>query len=158
MNINQATVVGRAARKPELKALPSGVAVADLTIATSRKWKNQNGEPQEKTEWHNITLFGRTAEVAAQYIEKGQLVGIIGRLETQSWEDANGGARRYKTVIVAETLQLGPRAGEGRAEAKEDDFGPEDIGENLDEQAKPAPTTSQIEYPDEDIDPDDIPF
>lgn len=169
MNINQVTVVGRMARSAELKALPSGTAIADFTVATSRKWKGNDGNQQEETEWHNCVAFGRVAEIAAQYLEKGQLVGITGRLQTQSWDDKNGGAKRYKTRIVVESMQMGPKSG-GATAADDDDIKPENIGKDLSTpkpgplkagyMSKPAaaPATKGIQYPDEDIDPDDIPF
>jgi single-strand DNA-binding protein len=104
MNYNKVTIVGRTTKKPELKTTPNGIKVVTFSLATSEKYKEE-----EKTEFHNIVAFNKTAEIIAQYVEKGQLLLIEGKLSTSSWEDKQGN-KRYKTDIIAEKMQMGPRA------------------------------------------------
>ncbi|MBI4119803.1 MAG: single-stranded DNA-binding protein [Parcubacteria group bacterium] len=108
MNLNKVFLVGNLTRDPELKALPSGTAVASFGIATNRVWKDQKGEKREDVQFHNIVVWGRQAEIAAQFLTKGSLVLVEGRLQTRSW-DGRDGTKQYKTEIVAERLQFGPR-------------------------------------------------
>lgn len=104
--VNKAIVLGNLGNDPELKNLPSGAAVCSLSVATTEKWKDkQTGQEQEHTEWHRISLFGRMAEVAAEYLRKGSQVYIEGRLRTRKWQDKEG-KDRYSTEIVASDLQL----------------------------------------------------
>src|SRR5689334_11763248 len=108
MYINKAIVVGNITRKPELRTLPSGSTTADVGVATNRTWKDQNGEKKESTEFHNVVAYGRQAELAAQYLGKGQSVAVEGRLETRSWE--KDGVAHYRTEIIAERVQFGPKS------------------------------------------------
>lgn len=104
--INKVILVGNVGQDPEMRALPSGAAVANLRIATSESWKDrQTGEQREQTEWHSIALFGRLAEVAGEYVRKGQQLYIEGRLRTRKWQDKNG-VDRYSTEIVADDFQM----------------------------------------------------
>ena len=109
MNLNKAFVLGNVTRDPEQKKLPSGQTVASFGIATNRFYK-QNEEKKQEVEFHNIVLFGRLAEIAGQYLKKGSLVLIEGRIKTRNWTDASEN-KHYKTEIIGESLQLGPRAG-----------------------------------------------
>lgn len=118
MNLNQATIVGRMVRDPELKALPSGIQVAGFSVATSRTYKGKDGKKNEDTEFHNCVAFGKTAEIIGQYVKKGQLILINGRIQTRSWE--KDGRKNYRTEIVVEQMQMGPRVGE-KTEKKEDE-------------------------------------
>lgn len=151
MYLNKVLIIGNLTRDPELKSLPSGIQVATIGVATNRVYKDKNGARQEATEYHNVVVFGRQAETSGQYLKKGQSVMIEGRLQTRSWDDKATGAKKYRTEIVADRVQFGPKAGGGTggapagAPAREE--GPE---------AKDAP--GQIDYPEEDINPDDIPF
>lgn len=111
MNLNKATIVGRLTRDPEVKALPSGQSVASFGIATNRVWTNQDGNKQEATEYHNVVTFGKLADICSRYLNKGRLVLVEGRLQTRSWQDQNGGAKRYRTEIVVNNMQMGPRPG-----------------------------------------------
>ena len=115
MNLNKAFVLGNVTRDPEQKKLPSGQTVASFGIATNRFYK-QNEEKKQEVEFHNIVLFGRLAEIAAQYLKKGSLVLIEGRIKTRNWTDASEN-KHYKTEIIGESLQLGPRAGAGEFES-----------------------------------------
>jgi single-strand DNA-binding protein len=110
MNLNKVFIIGNLTRDPELRTLPSGTPVVSFGVATNRVWKNQQGEKQEEVQFHNIVVFGRQAEIANQYLAKGRMVFIEGRLRTSSW-DAQDGTKRSRTEIVAETIQFGPRAG-----------------------------------------------
>ena len=114
MNLNKAFVLGNVTRDPEQKKLPSGQTVASFGIATNRFYK-QNEEKKQEVEFHNIVLFGRLAEIASQYLKKGSLVLVEGRIKTRNWTDASEN-KHYKTEIIGETLQLGPRAGGGEFE------------------------------------------
>lgn len=109
MNLNRAIIVGRVTQDPQLRTTPSGQSVCNFSIATNRYWNDQNTkERQEKTEFHNVVAWSRLAEIANQYLIKGTLVMIEGRIETRSWDD-QAGNKRYRTEIVAENMQLGPR-------------------------------------------------
>lgn len=112
--INKVILIGHLGADPETRAMPSGSAVANLRIATTESWRDKaSGETKESTEWHNVALFGRTAEVAAQYLRKGSQVYIEGRLRTRKWQDKTGNDR-YTTEIVANDMQmLGGRSGGG---------------------------------------------
>ena len=108
MNLNKAILVGRLTKDPELRALPSGQNVASFSMATNRYFNDKSGQKQEATEFHNIVLFGRLADVASQYLKKGSMVLIEGRIQTRSWQD-NEGNKKYKTEIVGESIQFGPK-------------------------------------------------
>jgi len=110
--INKVILIGNLGQEPETRAMPQGGAVANLRIATTDSWRDkQTGENKESTEWHTVVLFGRTAEVAAQYLHKGSQVYIEGRLRTRKWQDKATGADRYSTEIVANEMQMlsGPK-------------------------------------------------
>ncbi|MFO0454068.1 MAG: single-stranded DNA-binding protein [Pseudomonadota bacterium] len=112
--VNKAIVLGNLGQDPELKNLPSGSAVCSLSVATSERWKDKTtGEDKELTEWHRVSLFGRLAEIAAQYLRKGSQVYIEGRLRTRKWQDKSG-ADRYTTEIIADELQLLGGKGDGQ--------------------------------------------
>ncbi len=112
--INKVIIIGHLGADPETRAMPSGTTVANIRVATTESWKDKSsGDQQERTEWHNIALFGRTAEVAAEYLRKGSQVYIEGRLRTRKWQDKQGNDR-YTTEIVANDMQmLGGRSGGG---------------------------------------------
>ena len=109
MNLNKVFVLGRLTQDPQTRSLPSGDSVTNFGIATNRVFYNKNKEKQEQTEFHNIVLFGKIAEIAQQYLKQGAMVLIEGRLQTRSWEDKDG-VKKYKTEIIGEGLQMGPKA------------------------------------------------
>ena len=112
--INKVILIGNLGKDPEVKYMPSGGAVANLTIATSDSWKDkQTGEAQERTEWHRVSMFGRLGEIAGEYLRKGSKVYIEGRLQTRKWQDQNG-QDRYTTEIVANDLQMLDSRGGGQ--------------------------------------------
>lgn len=145
MYLNKALIVGNLTRDPELKSLPSGSKVATFSLATNRVWKNTAGEKQESVDYHNIVVFGRQAETSAQYLKKGQSVLVEGRIQTRSWDDKSTGEKKYRTEIVADRVQFGAKSGGGTS-------GPAPKGDT------PASKDDVIEYPEEDINPEDIPF
>ncbi len=110
MNLNKVFLVGRLTRDPEIRVLPNGQQVATFGLATDRFYTDKtSGQRQKKTEFHNIVMFSRLAEIAAQYLKKGSLTLIEGRLQTRDWQDQATGQKRYRTEIVAESMQLGPK-------------------------------------------------
>lgn len=149
---NKAFVVGRLTRDPEMRTTPSGQKVTSIGLATNRTFKDKDGNKQEQVEFHNVVLWGRLAEIASQYLVKGQEVLIEGRLQTRSW-DGQDGVKRYRTEIVAESMQLGMkpggRGGSGPA-AKEN--AAEEKGKKGGE--KEAKTNEDVE----EIKIEDIPF
>lgn len=147
MYLNKAIIIGNLTRDPEIKSLPSGVKVASFSLATNRVWKDKNGAKQENVDYHNIVVFGRQAEIVGQYMKKGSSMLVEGRMQTRSWDDASG-VKKYRTEVIADRIQFGPRKEGGNsnysAPAPADDDG------------KKAMDT--IEYPEEEINPEDIPF
>lgn len=109
MNLNKVFLIGRLTRDPESKTLPSGQAVTNFGLATGRYFTDKSGQKQQETEFHNIVLFGRLAEIAHQYLTKGSLVFLDGRIRTRNWQD-NSGTKRYRTEIIIQRLQLGPKS------------------------------------------------
>lgn len=108
MNLNKAFVLGNLTRDPELRQTPNGQSVATFGVATNRMWTDHAGNKQTQTEFHNVVVWGRLAEIASQYLGKGRLVLVEGRITTRSWQDQQG-QKKYRTEIVAENMQLGPR-------------------------------------------------
>lgn len=155
MYLNKAIVIGNLTRDPELRALPSGIQVATFGVATNRVWKDKNGVRQEMADFHNIVVFGRQAETVSQYLKKGSSVLVEGRMQTRSWDDKSSGEKKYRTEIVADRVQFGPRQGGSPSSAptrgsenKKDDF---DVSGGKDDEGL-------IDYPQEEIKPEDIPF
>ena len=112
--VNKVILVGNLGKDPETRYMPSGSAVTNLTLATSESWKDkQTGEQQDRTEWHKIAMFGRLAEIAAEYLRKGSQIYVEGKLRTRKWQDKEG-KDRYTTEIVADEMQmLGSKGGGG---------------------------------------------
>src|SRR3990172_5730897 len=108
MYLNKAMIIGNLTRDPEIRAIPSGVKVASFSVATNRVWKDKNGIKQENVDYHNIVVFGRQAEIVGQYMKKGSSILVEGRMQTRSWDDA-AGVKKYRTEIVADRIQVGPR-------------------------------------------------
>ena len=104
-SVNKVILVGNLGRDPEVRYMPNGDAVANFSIATTDTWKDKQGNRQEKTEWHNIVMYRRLAEIAGEYLKKGSSVYIEGRLQTRKWQDKQGNDR-YTTEIIADQLQM----------------------------------------------------
>ena len=151
MYLNKVLLYGNLTRDPELRALPSGQQVASFAIATNRSYKNKDGQKQDSVEYHNVVAFGRQAEVIGQYLKKGRPVYIEGRIQTRSWEDKTSGEKKYRTEIVIENFQFGPSAMGGAGSAHRDES-------SAPAQGKGSDKSGDIEYPAEEISPDDIPF
>ncbi|MCD5389855.1 MAG: single-stranded DNA-binding protein [Candidatus Pacebacteria bacterium] len=151
MYLNKAMIVGNLTRDPELKTLPSGMKVTSFSIATNRVWKDAAGNKKEAADYHNIVVFGRQAETSAQYLAKGSQVLVEGRLQTQSWDDKSTGKKMYRTEIVADRVQFGTRS-QGVASSAPVAANPVTAPQTT------APSVDTIEYPEEDINPEDIPF
>lgn len=150
MYLNKVFLIGNLTRDPELKSLPSGVQVASFGMATNRVYRDRDGNKQESAEFHNIVVFSRQAELCAQYLRRGSQALIEGRLQTRSWEVE--GQKRYRTEIVADRVQFGDRR-------QSDGAAPQTpTSARSPEAGKPAPRNDAIEYPEEDINPADIPF
>ena len=166
MFVNKVMLYGNLTRDPDLRQMPSGMNVANVGIATNRYYTNQQGDRVEEAEFHNVVLFGRLADLAQQYLTKGGGVFIEGRLRTSSWDDKETGQKRYRTEIIGEQMQFGPRRDGGGA-----------AGQGGGQQATPAPqqqtpppapaqaaasapaaTPKTPNYPEATINPDDIPF
>lgn len=106
-SVNKVILIGNLGRDPEVRYTPNGLAVANITIATTEAWKDKtSGENQERTEWHRIVMYSRLAEIAGEYLRKGSKVFIEGRLQTRKWQDKNSGQDRYTTEIIADSLQM----------------------------------------------------
>ncbi len=166
MYLNKALVIGNLTRDPESRSLPSGINVTSFSVATNRVWSDKNGAKQENTDYHNIVVFGKQAENVAKYLKKGSSVLVEGRMQTRSW-DAPDGTKKYRTEIIADRVQFGPRPGgsaggsgsygsstEGAAGATGSSAaakGGKGVVDNVE-------AIDTIEYPSEDINPEDIPF
>jgi single-strand DNA-binding protein len=111
-SVNKVILVGRLGKDPEIRSTPSGTSVARFTMATDERFTDRNGEKQERTEWHNITAWGKLAEICGQYLKKGKLIYIDGSLRTDSWDDKETGQKRYRTEIVAQNMQMLDRRGD----------------------------------------------
>ena len=152
MYLNKAMIIGNLTRDPELKSLPSGIQVSSFSVATNRVWKNKEGAKQESVDFHNVVVFGRQAELVSQYLKKGSGVFVEGRIQTRSW-DAADGQKKYRTEIVADRVQFGPRTGQGGEAPK----AKESAGESAGKDDKKS-SGNAIDYPEEEINADDIPF
>lgn len=152
MYINRAMILGNLTRDPEIKSLPSGIKVATFSLATNRTFKDSQGKKQEATEYHNAVAFGKVAEIIAQYSKKGSSLYVDGRIQTRSW-DAQDGTKRYRTEIVVENFQFGPRSSGMPGDYKK----PEENGPSLPNE-EDVPSIDTIEYPEEDNNLEDIPF
>jgi len=163
MNLNKVFLIGRLTRDPEIRVMPSGQQVANFGLATDSFYTDKNtNQRQQKTEFHNIVLFGRLAEIAGQYLKKGSLAMFEGRIQTRDWQD-QAGNKRYRTEIVADNLQMGPRpAGDGGQASAPQEYRPKPA-------AKSNPAFGETKSPqavadipiieeDGDIDVKNIPF
>ncbi len=166
MNLNKIFILGRVGHDPELKATTGGNHVCTFSLATSRNWKDKDQNKHEETEWHNVVFWDKSAEIIAQYVRKGSLLLVEGRVATRTYE--KDGVKMYRTEIIGENFQLPPRSlSEGgeeteaerkaRKSVKEFDEGRKELktGKGIKSQQK---RSSEISYPEDEINPDDIPF
>lgn len=145
-------ILGNLTRDPELRQTPTGQSVCSFSVATNRMWISPNGEKNQKAEFHNVVAWGKLADICGQYLTRGKLVFIEGRIETRSWQDKASGEKKYRTEIVAEAMQMGPRTGGERPEG-----GSRERSESTSGFVPEEPPT--IEYADAgEIEVKDIPF
>jgi single-strand DNA-binding protein len=111
--VNKVILVGNLGRDPERRSTPSGQQVATFSVATSRRWRDRDGNRQEQTEWHNVVCWGRQAEVAGEYLKKGRQIYVEGRLQTRSWDDKQTGEKKYRTEVICENFQMLGQRGDG---------------------------------------------
>ncbi len=151
-SVNKAIIIGNLGKDPEMRYMPSGDAICNFSIATTDSWKDKSGEKQEKTEWHRISMFGKLAEIAGEYLKKGSQVYVEGRLQTRKWQDKDG-HERYTTEIVADRMQmLGSKSG-GGSNFEVVDNSAASVPASAPAAKKPAPAKGGFD----DLD-DDIPF
>lgn len=149
INLNVAIVSGRLVRDPELKALPSGTSICNFSLATNHVY-TKDGERKESVEYHNVVLFGKQADNTARFLKKGSEALVEGRLQTRSWE--KDGVKHYRTEIIGDSIQFGSKQSSQNDNDQDDDE---------EEAPKPKTRTKKVEapeYPEEDIDPEDIPY
>ena len=162
MNLNKVFIAGRLTADPQLRTTPSGQSVTSFSLATNRNWTDRAGVKQESAEYHNIVVWGKQAEIANQYLTKGSLVLVEGRLQTRSWNDKQGQPRKT-TEIVCERLQFGPR-GSGGGGPKPQAFStgrnsqPEENQPSIDSPLPEEIPVIDIDTEKEDIKPEDLPF
>lgn len=132
MNLNKAFVLGNVTRDPEIRSMPNGSQVTNFSIATNRVWKDAQGQKKEEAEFHNIVCFGKLADTSSRYLHKGSMVLIEGRIKTRNWQDS-AGVKHYKTEIIAETMQLGPRGNGGASGQAHGPEGRQDLPAKTDE-------------------------
>jgi len=151
MYLNKALIIGNLTRDPELKAIPSGIKVCSFSVATNRVWKDKNGARQEAADYHNVVVFGRQAETVAQYMKKGSQVMVEGRMQTRSWDDAATNTKKYRTEVIADRVQFGTTGASGPSSSS-----------SAPKSAQPQEDNSNdldtIDYPEEQINAEDIPF
>ena len=133
--INKVILLGNLGRDPEIRSTASGVPVANLSLATNRRWNDRDGNLKEQTEWHRVVVFGRQAEVAGQYLARGRQIFVEGRLQTRSWEDRQTGETKYSTEVVCELFKMlgrrGDDAGGDQGGPQTGDMGPEPEDEDI---------------------------
>ena len=142
-SVNKVILIGNLGRDPEVRYTPSGSAVCNVTLATTRNWKSkESGEKVEETEWHRVVFYDRLAEIAGEYLKKGRSIYVEGRLKTRKWTDKDG-AEKYTTEIIAQEMNmLGSREGMGGGSG-----GPEDDGGGYSERSAPAPRSAPASRP-----------
>lgn len=148
--VNKVFLLGNVGKDPEIRATQGGMTIASFTLATADRQKDAQGNWQDKTEWHNLVAFARTAEIVRDYVKKGTPIFVEGKIQTRSWDDKESGQKRYKTeILVNELSLLGGGGGGGRQSGE---------GGGYSRSTSSAPASSAPEYADQGITDDDIPF
>jgi single-strand DNA-binding protein len=150
-SVNKVILIGNLGKDPEIKYTPQGTAVAKLTIATNERYKDKEGNWQDRTEWHNVVLWQRLAEIAGEYLKKGGKVYIEGRLQTRSWDDKQNGQKKYMTEVVGNDLVLLGGRGEGAGEGGGHSRGAAAGGNNFDQRTPEHEPAGATPISDEDI-------
>jgi single-strand DNA-binding protein len=161
MSVNKAILVGRLGRDPETRFTSGGQAVANFTLATDETFKDRSGERQKRTEWHRIVLWGKLAEITQQYLKKGMLVYIEGRIQTRQWEDKRDGQKRTTTEIVANVMRMLTSRAEGAAagaSAASSTGSGAPGGRAFDPDAEGGALPDEVAGPGPEISDEDIPF
>ncbi len=152
MYLNKVMLYGNLTKDPEIKAMPSGVKVTSFSLATNRSYKDKNGVKQEMAEYHNLVAFGKPAELIGQYMKRGNPMFVEGRIQTRSWDDKDG-QKKYRTEIIIENFQFGPKVAGGSTGG---------ASYSAPQSAPKAPANedigAEIQYPEEEINIEDIPF
>lgn len=154
MYLNKVFIIGNLTRDPELKAIPSGIKVCSFSVATNRVWKDKNGARQEAADYHNIVVFGRQAETVAQYMKKGSQVMVEGRMQTRSWDDAATNTKKYRTEVIADRVGFGSSSNGAKSGGSFD----QSQSKSSQPEQKDDSELDTIEYPEEQINAEDIPF
>jgi len=154
MYINKAMIVGNLTRDPELKSLPTGTKVCTFSVATNRTWKDANGAKQEAVDYHNVACFGKQAEVVSTWMKKGSQIFVEGRMTTRSWDDKETGKKMYRTEIIAENVQFGPKRDGAQPGG---DYAKAPAKDGANEKVQLDDNLGTIDYGDS-INPEDIPF
>lgn len=157
--VNKVILLGNVGKDPEIRATPSGMVIAQLTLATADRQKDQGGNWVDKTEWHNLVAFGRTAEVVRDYVKKGKQLYIEGKIQTRSWDDKESGQKKYRTeIVVNELALLGGGEGGGGGRSSGGGYSQQSGGGNYGNTASFDQRAPQNDYANEGITDDDIPF
>lgn len=154
-SVNKVILLGNLGKDPEVKYTPSGTPVAKLALATNERYKDKDGQWQDRTEWHNVVLWQRLAEIAGEYLKKGSKVYVEGRLQTRSWDDKQTNQKRYMTEVVASDIVLLGGRGEGAGESGGFTRGASAGGNNFDQRVPEHEPASATSSP---ISDEDIPF
>ncbi len=159
MSVNKVIILGRLGQEPELRHTPTGSAVCNFSLATSENWTDKSGQRQERTEWHRIVVWGKLGELCNQYLSKGRQAYIEGKLQTRSWDDKNGGGKKYTTEILASSVQFigGAQASSGQGNYANNNNNNSAPADNMNQE----PSYSGQEYnvsADSNYAADDIPF
>ncbi len=159
MNLNKVFILGNLTRDPELRQTAGGQAVCSFGVATNRRYTDKSGQKQEQVEFHNLVAWGRTAEVIGQYLRKGSMVLVEGRLQTRSWQDQQG-MKHWKTEVIVDQMQMGPRGSGSAGGGQRSSDGIAQSSSPMQEQKSPEEQTPIIDIADEgeEIDVKDIPF
>jgi len=148
-SVNKVILVGRLGKDPEVKSTPSGTTVTKFSIATDEKFTDKSGEKQERTEWHNIVAWAKLGEICGQYLRKGKLVYIEGSLRTDSWEDKETKQKKYRTEVIAQTMQMLDRAGDSEGGGG---------GGYAQSSSRRGPDSSSQSNSGPEVEDDDVPF
>ncbi len=159
MSVNKVILIGRLGKDPETRYMPNGEAVTNATLATSENWKDKSGVKQEKTEWHNLTFYRKLAEIAGEYLKKGSMIYVEGKLQTRKWQDKEGKDRYTTDIIVNEMNMLGGKSTGGSFEVvEEQQSAPQRSAPAAPRTAPPAASSSASQGRSFDNFDDDIPF
>ena len=161
-SLNKAMIVGNLTRDPELRTTPSGKSVCSFGVATNRRWKDQDGNPKEEVEFHDVVSWGKQAEIISQFLKKGNKAYIEGRLQTRSWEGQDGVKRQRTEIITENFIMLTPKSGGAPEIEKEVEIEKKDDQSHTEKKSKSKEPTAAADKPSttdkEEIDLDDIPF